>query len=55
MPKRIPSSEFNAILTAHGFDSISKRRSHAKYWDSDGHPVIIPILVKIFPSAPSAP
>jgi predicted RNA binding protein YcfA (HicA-like mRNA interferase family) len=44
MPKRIPSSEFIAILTSHGFEFVSKRGSHAKYRDSCGHTVIIPIL-----------
>ena len=42
MPKRIPSSEFIAILTSHGFEFVSKRGSHAKYRDSSGHTVIIP-------------
>jgi predicted RNA binding protein YcfA (HicA-like mRNA interferase family) len=31
------SSEFIAILTAHGFYFVSKRGSHAKYRDSNGH------------------
>ncbi len=42
MPKRIPSSEFIAILSAHGFGFVSKRGSHAKYRDSKGHTVIVP-------------
>ncbi len=42
MPKRIPSSEFIAILTSNGFVFASKRGSHAKYRDSNGHTVIIP-------------
>jgi predicted RNA binding protein YcfA (HicA-like mRNA interferase family) len=42
MPKRIPSSEFITILTAHGFELMSKRGSHAKYRDANGHTVILP-------------
>lgn len=42
MPKRIPSSEFIVILTAKGFNFVSKRGSHAKYRDSNGHTVIVP-------------
>ena len=42
MPKRIPSAEFISILTAHGFDFVFKRGSHAKYRDARGHTVIIP-------------
>jgi predicted RNA binding protein YcfA (HicA-like mRNA interferase family) len=42
MPKRIPSSEFIAILTANGFIFVSKRGSHAKYRDSNSLTVIIP-------------
>jgi predicted RNA binding protein YcfA (HicA-like mRNA interferase family) len=42
MPKRIPSAEFIAILTVHGFEFVSQRGSHAKYRDANGHTVIIP-------------
>lgn len=42
MPKRIQSSEFIAILSTKGFEFVSKRGSHAKYWDANGHTVIIP-------------
>lgn len=42
MPKRIPSAEFIAILTAHGFDFVSQRGSHTKYRDALGRTVIIP-------------
>ncbi len=41
MPKRIPSSKFIAILTAHDFEFVSKRSSHPKYRNSLG-PVIVP-------------
>jgi predicted RNA binding protein YcfA (HicA-like mRNA interferase family) len=42
MPKRIPSAEFIAILTVHGFEFVSQRGSHAKYRDANGNTVIIP-------------
>ena len=42
MPKRISSTQLISILTAHGFDFVSKRGSHAKYRDTLGHTVIIP-------------
>ena len=42
MPKRLSSSEFITILTAHGFEFVSKRGSHAKYRDDNGHTVIVP-------------
>lgn len=42
MPKRTSSVKFIAILTSHGFEFISKRGSHAKYRDVNGHTVIIP-------------
>ncbi len=42
MPKRIPSVEFIAILTVHGFEFVSQRGSHAKYRDANGHTDIIP-------------
>ena len=42
MPKRISSSEFITILTAHGFEFVSKRGSHAKYRNTNGYTVIIP-------------
>ena len=42
MPKRLSSSEFITILTTHGFEFVSKRGSHAKYRDDNGHTVIVP-------------
>lgn len=42
MPKRLSSTDFLTIPKPQGFQIISKRGSHAKYRDAEGHTVIVP-------------